>query len=295
VGVVKKKKTRTIGEVSLSVLEDQWQRNSTAAAIEAARSVIQMDGPIPPGTPVGRLSDTEWSWILAAMLFAWIGKRAEQAAAEQLDTERTIRTIALDPQPWDAGAVAAVLPDLADACADTVDWSKPLAQWPRETIIEFLLKAMPLIRKAVIARDLSDRGITRQSSAATTARQANAAAGGPLMEPGELNERRIDIMTDITGPDGGPLAFATHKEADAYRALREAEPPLLKFLRRHRAEVLHLCNLAHDALAQPHGRGCSAALEAIERRLNSLNYAMVEDINLAELDAATETSRARSQ
>ena len=292
-GVVKK--VRAIGEVSLSVREDQWQRNSTAAAIEAARSVIQMDGPIPPGTPVGRLSDTEWSWILAAMLFAWIGKRAEQAAAEQLDTERTIRTIALDPQPWDAGAVAAVLPDLADACADTVDWSKPLAQWPRETIIEFLLKAMPLIRKAVIARDLSDRGITRQSSAATTARQANAAAGGPLMEPGELNERRIDIMTDITGPDGGPLAFATHKEADAYRALREAEPPLLKFLRRHRAEVLHLCNLAHDALAQPHGRGCSAALEAIECRLNSLNYAMVEDINLAELDAATETSRARSQ
>ena len=294
-GVVKKKKTRTIGEVSLSVLEDQWQRNSTAAAIEAARSVIQMDGPIPPGTPVGRLSDTEWSWILAAMLFAWIGKRAEQAAAEQLDTERTIRTIALDPQPWDAGAVAAVLPDLADACADTVDWSKPLAQWPRETIIEFLLKAMPLIRKAVIARDLSDRGITRQSSAATTARQANAAAGGPLMEPGELNERRIDIMTDITGPDGGPLAFATHKEADVYRALREAEPPLLKFLRRHRAEVLHLCRLAHDALAQPHGCGCSAALEDIERRLSSLNYAMVEDIYLAELDAAAETSRAQSQ
>ena len=73
-------------------------------------------------------------------------------------------------------------------------------------------------------------------------------------------------MTDITGPDGGPLAFATHKEADAYRALREAEPPLLKFLRRHRAEVLHLCRLAHDALAQPHGCGCSAALEDIERR-----------------------------
>ena len=103
------------------------------------------------------------------------------------------------------------------------------------------------------------------------------------------------MATDITGPDGGPLAFATHEEADAYRVLREAEPPLLKCLRRHRAEVLHLCRLAHDALAQPRGRGCSAALEDIERRLNSLNYAMVEDINLAELDAAAETSRAQSQ
>jgi hypothetical protein len=160
---------------------------------------------------------------------------------------------------------------------------------------------MSLIRKAMIARDLSDKGITRQSSAATIARQANAAAGGPLMAPGELNdERRLFVMaTDITGPDGGPLA--THQEADAYRALREAEPPLLKCLRRHRAEVLHLCNLAHDALAQPHGRGCSAALEDIERRLNSLNHEMVEDIYLAELDAAAEldmaaeTSRAQPQ
>ena len=156
---------------------------------------------------------------------------------------------------------------------------------------------MPLIRKAVIARDLSDKGITRPSSAATIARQANAATGGPLMAPGELNdERRIHIMaTDITGPDGGPLTLATHQETDAYRALREAEPPLLKFLRRHRAEVLHLCRLAHDALAQPHGRGCGAALEDIERRLSSLNYEMVEDIYLAELDAAAETSRAQSQ
>jgi hypothetical protein len=186
VGVVKK--IRTVGEVSLSALEDQWQRDATAAAIEAARGVVQMDGPIPPGTPIGRLSDTEWGWIVAAILFAWIGVRAQQAAAEQLDTERTIRMIALDPQPWDAGAVAAILPELADACADILDWSKPLAQWPRETIVEFLLKAMPLIRRAVIARDFSDKGVTRKASASTIARQANAAGGGPLMTPDEFND-----------------------------------------------------------------------------------------------------------
>jgi hypothetical protein len=183
-GIVKK--VRAIGEVS--PLEDQWQRNATAAAIAAARGVVQMDGPIPPGTPIGRLSDTEWGWLISAVLFGWISTRAQQAAAENLDTERTIRMTALDPEPWSAGAVESVLPDLADACAGIVDWSKPLAEWPRETIIEFLLKAMPLIRKAMIARDLSEKGITRKSSASMIARQANAAAGGPLMTPDEFND-----------------------------------------------------------------------------------------------------------
>jgi hypothetical protein len=185
VGVVKK--MRTVGQVSPSAIEDQWQHDATAAAIAAMRGVIQMDGPIPPGTPVGRLSETELGWMLSAALFAWIGKRTEQATAEQLDAEQTIRMTALDPEPWDAGAVTAILPELADACAD-LDWSRPLTAWSREDITVFLLKAMPLIRKAVIARDLSDKGITRKSSAGTIARQANAAAGGPLMTPDELND-----------------------------------------------------------------------------------------------------------
>ena len=58
-GVVKKK-TRAVGEVSLSALEDVWLRQATEVAIVGARGVVQMDGPIPPDTPVGRLSDTEW-------------------------------------------------------------------------------------------------------------------------------------------------------------------------------------------------------------------------------------------
>jgi hypothetical protein len=181
------KKARAIGEISLSALEDQWQRDATAAAIAGARGVIQMDGPIPPGTPVGRLSDVEWGWIVAAVLFAWIIVRARQAATEQLDTERLVRMIALDPQPWDAGAVATILPDLADACSD-IDWSKPLTKWSQETMIGFLLKAMPLIRKAMIARDISAKGVTRKSSANMVARQANPAAGGPLMTPDEFDD-----------------------------------------------------------------------------------------------------------
>jgi hypothetical protein len=182
------KKPRAIGQVSLSAIEDQWQRDATAAAIAKAREVVGKDGPIPPGTPIGRFSDVEWGWVLTAMLFAWISTRAHQAAAEQLDTEQLIRLVALDPTPWEAGAVAAILPELADACAELVDWSKPLAEWPRDTVVEFLLKAMHLIRKGMIARDLSDKGITRKSSAHMIARQANAAAGGPLMTPDELND-----------------------------------------------------------------------------------------------------------
>jgi hypothetical protein len=81
----------------------------------------------------------------------------------------------------------ASLPYLADACKE-LDWSAPISKWSREDITGFLLKAMPLIRKAMTARDLSSRGVTQQASAATVARRTNAAAGGPLMTPDEFND-----------------------------------------------------------------------------------------------------------
>jgi hypothetical protein len=133
------------------------------------------------------LSDSEWGWIISAALFGWIKTRAHQAAAEQLDTEQLLRMTGLDPEPWDAGAIVAILGELADACSG-LDWSKPLANWSREEIVEFLLAAMGLIRKAMIARDLSSKGISQDATADTIARQANAAAGGPLMTPDELND-----------------------------------------------------------------------------------------------------------
>ena len=40
---------------------------------------------------------SEWGWIVAGVLFAWISKRAEQAVSEQIDTEQLIRMTALDP------------------------------------------------------------------------------------------------------------------------------------------------------------------------------------------------------
>jgi hypothetical protein len=54
-------------------------------------------------------------------------------------------------------------------------------------MIEFLLTAMGLIRRAMIARDMSAQGVTRKSRAEVIARQTNAAASGPLLAPDELN------------------------------------------------------------------------------------------------------------
>src|SRR6516165_8444135 len=90
-GLVKMKKARAIARVSPSAIDDEWQRRATASAIGAARGLVRAGSYIPSGTPVGRLGDTEWGWVFCAMLFAWIATRAEQAAAEQLDAEQTIR------------------------------------------------------------------------------------------------------------------------------------------------------------------------------------------------------------
>jgi hypothetical protein len=169
------KKGRKAAQVCLSALEDEWLRRATAASIQAVRGVIQGDGPIPLGTPIGRLGDVELGWLISA-------------TAENLDVERAIRTTGLDPEPWDTGAVTAILPELADACPD-IDWSKPLSEWSRETMAEFLLTAMRLVKASIAARDLSERGVTtRKSNASVIARQVNAAAGGPLMDPTELND-----------------------------------------------------------------------------------------------------------
>jgi hypothetical protein len=173
------------GRPSATALNDAWQRRATHAAIEGCRKIIE-DGIIPAGTPIGRLGDGEWGWLASAVLFGWISTRAQQAIAEQVDSELVVRMTGLDPEPWDAGAIASILPELAET--SKIDWSVPLEQWPRETMVEFLLAAIRLIRKAEIARDVSDRGVTRQSSADVIAREANAAAGNPLMTPSEFDD-----------------------------------------------------------------------------------------------------------
>ena len=173
------------GRPSAAAIDDAWQREATRAAIEGCCKIIK-EGVIPAGTPIGRLGDTERGWLVTAVLFGWISTRAQQAVAEQIDVEQAVRMTGLDPDPWDAGTVALILPDLAETSG--IDWNLPLAQWSRKTIISFLLAATRLIRKAKIARDLSNAGITRKSNPDVIAREANAAAGGPLMTPDEFDD-----------------------------------------------------------------------------------------------------------
>jgi hypothetical protein len=137
-----------------AAIEDEWQRRATAAAIESARKLIGVDGTIKPGTPVGKLSDHELGWIISTGICAWISKRAEQATAEGFSLsviEEAIRDTGTIPQPWDAGAVATILPKLADVPG--IDWSLPLDEWPREMMLTFLCAGFDLVRKAMAARD----------------------------------------------------------------------------------------------------------------------------------------------
>jgi hypothetical protein len=90
--------------------------------------------------------------------FRLISVRAEQVTAEGLDVERAFREGA--DSAWDAGAIVAILPQLADTSG--IDTSVALAEWPRETMLHFLVTALGLARKAMAARDRRP-GITRKS------------------------------------------------------------------------------------------------------------------------------------
>ena len=146
-----------MGEVTKH--ENEWQDRATAAAIKAARGIVLGDAAVVPMmTPIGRLSDVQWGWIVAAVLFAWIKVRAEQAASEGRNVELTIRDGVSGA--WDAGAVASALPALADTPG--IDWSKPLADWSPDQMIAFLSNALGLVQQALAARDLG--GISRKAN-----------------------------------------------------------------------------------------------------------------------------------
>jgi hypothetical protein len=144
---------------SASAIEDAWQRQAMSVAIVKARAVVS-GGAVPPMTPIGRLSDIEWGWIVASVLFGWIGERAAQATSNGFDTEKTICSTGIDPNPWDAGAIGTVLPELANA---PIDWTVPLVELSRDEMITFLGAAYTLINKAMQARELGGNVITRKS------------------------------------------------------------------------------------------------------------------------------------
>jgi hypothetical protein len=179
---MKRKSAKKIGFPSLAAIEDAWQRQATAAAIEQARAIVT-GGALPPMTPIGRLSDVEWGWIVGAVLFGWISVRATQAASNGagIGADAYIRNVAIEPNPWLAGAVAAILPELA---TPDIDWSKPLAEFSREEMIEFLTDAQTLITKAIVCRDRGESLVTcRGPDGTEVAKPGDVDDGQPWNDP----------------------------------------------------------------------------------------------------------------
>lgn len=166
------------------ITEDEWQTRATEAAIEAARSVLT-EGAVNPRAVVSGLSTTEWGWIVSAAIFGWINTKAKQAVAEGVPYDITIRNTCGNPGAWDAGAVGVVLPALGDIPG--LAWQKPIGEWSKKEIVSFAWHTHKLVDAALAARDEGQKDVITKL-ADEEARAVNAAAGGPLMAPGELED-----------------------------------------------------------------------------------------------------------
>ena len=145
---------------AISAEYDQWLRKATSSAVDKVKELIGPKELIRSDTPLGQLSQGQLTWIVSAAIWSWISIRAEQAASEGLDPERAIRVTHLDPDPWDLGAVKAILPELAKA---RFDWSKPAREWSKDELAQFLLTGFGLIRRAHAARDAVEARIAGKS------------------------------------------------------------------------------------------------------------------------------------
>jgi len=55
--------------------ENAWQTAATEAAVAGARKIALNSTGLPPTTPIGRLNDVQWGWIITAAIFGWIEVR----------------------------------------------------------------------------------------------------------------------------------------------------------------------------------------------------------------------------
>jgi hypothetical protein len=173
---------------AISAENDAWLRRATAAAVAKVKELIGQKELIRSDTPAGWLSQAQLTWIVSAAVWAWIAVRSEQAATEGLDPERAVRVTGLNPNPWDLGAVKAILPQLGKECAG-FNWSRPANQWTRDELAQFLLKGFDLIKHATDARDAVERQIAGEPiNPDIVARQINRAGGNPAMTADEIRD-----------------------------------------------------------------------------------------------------------
>jgi hypothetical protein len=150
--------------------------------------LVGVNGPIRSDVPVGRLTSQEWIWVISTVVWGWVATRGEQASTEGWNHERAIRTTGLTPDPWTMGAVTSILPQLADACSD-LDWSRPVGEWTKDDMAEFLLAGFNLIMRALEARGAIEDRIagTEMTNANATVRQMNRVGGNLAMTADEAS------------------------------------------------------------------------------------------------------------
>jgi hypothetical protein len=133
---------------------------ATTAMIAAARKMALSNSPL-MNTPVGRLTDLQWSMLCTAALFAWIRVRNEQAIGDAGDVEKMICETGLMPSPVNVAVVTSILPKLAET-AD-IDWALPLLAWSKDQMANLLLKAWTMIELAEIVAAQSRHGVLQKA------------------------------------------------------------------------------------------------------------------------------------
>jgi hypothetical protein len=140
---------------SISADRDKWTKQAFDACVVAIQNLIGADGLIRPETPIGRLTTSELVWFASAGVSAWVRTRSEQAATEGWNYERACHLTMFEPDPWLEGAVAAVLPKLAEACPGLA-WDRPVSEWTKGDVIAFLIAGTGLVQRAIAARDAAE-------------------------------------------------------------------------------------------------------------------------------------------
>lgn len=166
--------------------DDDWQREATHAAAVSARQIATGEN-INGRAMVSSLSEIEWGWIVCAAIFAWIRTKAEQAVAEGKDYDMTIRAMSnRDPEPWEAGAITSILPDLGSI--DGLDWDQPIGEWSKDQIVKFAWSIHRMSNSAMASRDEGAVDKIVRFAREPAERQHSAAHGGPLMSHDEMSQ-----------------------------------------------------------------------------------------------------------
>lgn len=128
-------------------------RAAANAALNSARAV--WEGPaaaVNPNSSLKSLSNVELGWIVNMAISEWICERSRQISSVR-GVDRLIHTFEGNPEPWEKGAVLAALPTLGGVVTDMGITDKPIGEWSRDEICQFVWTCFRVIEAARVQRD----------------------------------------------------------------------------------------------------------------------------------------------